>query len=112
MNEPADPSPAPDPIPSRSGKFSTLLSTGFQRIATFWATPGVGRVALCSPVVGLIAGLGAVGFLLALQSTYGYVLGGLLHFHMPPTLEGERHAITYPWPWWMTILVPTGGGLI
>ena len=112
MNEPAAPSPAPDSFVVVLGQALSLLSAGFQRIATFWATPGVGRVALCSPIVGVIAGLGAVGFLLALQSIYGYVLGGLLHFHMPPTLEGERHAITYPWPWWMIILVPTVGGLI
>jgi CIC family chloride channel protein len=31
---------------------------------------------------------------------------------MPPTLEGERHAVTYPWPWWLVLLVPTVGGLI
>ncbi|MDR3619686.1 MAG: chloride channel protein [Paludisphaera borealis] len=89
-----------------------MLSSGFQRLAAFWATPGVGRVALCSPLVGVIAGLGAVGFLLALQAMYTHVLGGLLHFHMPPTLEGERGAITWPWPWWMVVLVPTVGGLI
>ena len=31
---------------------------------------------------------------------------------MPPTLEGEPHAVTYPWPWWLVLLVPTVGGLI
>ncbi|APW61480.1 H(+)/Cl(-) exchange transporter ClcA [Paludisphaera borealis] len=101
-----------DPSPSSTGKRFSMLSSGFQRLAAFWATPGVGRVALCSPLVGVIAGLGAVGFLLALQAMYTHVLGGLLHFHMPPTLEGERGAITYPWPWWMVVLVPTVGGLI
>ena len=69
-------------------------------------------MALCSPVVGVIAGLGAVGFLLCLQQMYSLVLGGLLHFHMPPTLEGEPGVVTYPWPWWLVLLVPTVGGLI
>ena len=40
------------------------------------------------------------------------VLGGLLHFHMPPTLEGEAGAVTYPWPWWLVCSCPTVGGLI
>jgi CIC family chloride channel protein len=36
----------------------------------------------------------------------------MLHFHMPPTLEGQTRAVTYPWPWWLVLLVPTVGGLI
>ncbi len=95
-----------------SGRLQSLLRQGFQRLAALWATPGVGRVALCSPVVGIVAGLGAVAFLVCLQGMYSLVLGGLLHFHMPPTLEGEPHAVTYPWPWWLILLVPTVGGLI
>jgi CIC family chloride channel protein len=43
---------------------------------------------------------------------YRFVLGGLIHFQMPPTLEGEPHAVSFPWPWWLTVLVPTVGGLI
>ena len=63
----------------------------FDRLAALWSTPRVGRVALCSPLVGVIAGLGAVGFLLALQFMYSAVLGGLLHFHLPPTTEDTPH---------------------
>src|SRR3954452_13109676 len=107
MHEPGLPT-----SPSTSGAFQTFLRQQFQRLAALWATPGVGRVAICSPVVGVIAGLGAVGFLIALQGMYGLVLGGLLHFHMPPTLEGEPGAVTYPWPWWLVVLVPAVGGLI
>src|SRR5437764_12623046 len=81
------------------------------RLSTRWATPGAGRVAFCSPLVGLIAGLGAVAFLRLLELMYRYVLAGLMHFQMPPTGEGTPHAITYPWPWWMVLLVPTVGGL-
>ena len=84
MHEPESPPPSPT-----SGRFQALFRQGFQRLAALWATPGVGRVALCSPVVGIIAGLGAVAFLVCLQAMYSEVLGGLLHFHMPPTLEGK-----------------------
>jgi CIC family chloride channel protein len=89
-----------------------VLRSGFDRLVTLWATPGVGRTALCSPLVGIIAGLGAVAFLVCLQAMYQHVLGGLLHYQMPPTMEGHRRAIMYPWPWWMILLVPTVGGLI
>jgi CIC family chloride channel protein len=60
----------------------------------------------------VIAGLGAVAFLLSLQFMYREVLGGVLHFQMPPTAEEQPHAITEPYPWWMVLLVPTVGGLI
>ncbi len=85
---------------------------GLTRLTTRWATAGAGRVAICSPLVGLIAGLGAVAFLKLLELMYRHVLGGLLHFHLPPTGEGVPGAITYPGPWWMILLVPTIGGLI
>ena len=88
------------------------LRDAFYRLTALWSTPQVGRVAICSPLVGVIAGLGAVGFLLSLQFMYSVVLGGLLHFQMPPTSEDKPHAITYPKPWWLVILVPAVGGLI
>jgi len=100
---------APSPI---RGKSAEHVRRVFRRLAALWATPGVGRVALCSPVVGIVAGLGAVFFVVCLEAMYTYVLGGLLHFHMPPTLEGQPHAVTYPWPRWLLLVVPTVGGLI
>ncbi len=84
----------------------------FDQLAALWSTPRVGRVAICSPLVGVIAGLGAVGFLLSLQFMYSIILAGLLHFQMPPTSEDRPHAITNPSPWWLVILVPAVGGLI
>lgn len=77
-----------------------------------WSVPGAGRVAVCSPVVGLIAGLGAVAFLRLLELVYHFALQGALHFQIPPTGEGSPHAITLPGPWWMVILLPAIGGLI
>jgi CIC family chloride channel protein len=57
------------PVPG-SGPGLAWIREVFNRLTAAWAAPRIGRVALCSPVVGLIAGLGAVGFLLALQFMY------------------------------------------
>ncbi len=93
---------------------STLAPLGrwLNQLATRWATPGAGRVAFCSPVVGLVAGLGAVAFSVVLELMIRHVLGDLLHLHMPPTGEGAPHAVGFPWPWWLTLLLPTLGGLV
>jgi CIC family chloride channel protein len=88
------------------------LRQTIRRLLTQWAAPGAGRVAVCSPLVGLIAGLGAVAFLRLLALMYRYVLGGLLHYQMPPTGEGVPQEIIYPGPWWLVLLVPAVGGLI
>jgi CIC family chloride channel protein len=88
------------------------LARGLNRLASRWAAPGAGRVAVCSPLVGVVAGLGATAFLLLLDLVTRYVLGGLMHLHMPPTGEGTPHPVTYPWPWWMVLVVPTLGGLV
>src|SRR5271163_3629887 len=89
-----------------------LLGRWLNGLANRWATPGAGRVALCSPLVGVVAGLGATAFLLLLDLMIRHVLGGVLHLQMPPTGEGTPHAVSYPWPWWMVILLPTLGGLV
>lgn len=88
------------------------LGRGLNRLATRWATPGGGRVMVCSPLIGVVAGLGAVAFLLSLEATSHLVLGGLLHFQSPPTGEGVRHAIAYPYPLWLIPVVTTLGGLV
>ena len=93
-------------------KVLTWLRDVFNRLAALWSTPRVGRVAICSPLVGVIAGLGAVGFLLSLQFMYSVVLGGLLHFQMPPTGEDAAPRDHIPGPWWLVVLVPAVGGLI
>ncbi len=98
--------------PIAPGRFATLVGRVLNRIATRWSTPGGGRVIVCSPLVGLIAGLGAVAFLLSLDWTIRHALGDFLHFHLPPTGEGARTQITYPYPAWLTVLIPTLGGLV
>ena len=86
------------------------------RIATRWATPGAGRVAVCSPIVGVIAGLGAVAFLLPLSWMIRHILGDLMGLHLPPAGEGEPLPATIApglfGPWWLVLLIPTLGGLV
>src|SRR3954470_19560078 len=79
------------------------------RLATRWATPGAGRVAVCSPLVGLVAGLGAVAFLVALDAMSRHVLGDLMGLRPPPTGEGVPHPIGYPRSWWPVLLIPALG---
>ncbi len=98
--------------PDKTGRLASSMGKMLNRLATRWATPGAGRVAVCSPLVGLIAGLGAVVFLRSLDWTIAHALGDVLHFRLPPTGEGTRHPITYPGPWWLIPLVPMVGGLI
>ncbi len=105
------PTPGGQLFASATERFG-LLRQRLVRLAALWTAPRVGRVALCSPLVGLIAGLGAVVFLLSLQFMYDRVLGDLLHFQMPSAGEGKPHAISYPYPWWLIVSVPAVGGLI
>lgn len=97
---------------STSQTFRSRVGTALNRLATRWATPGAGRVMVCSPIVGIVSGLGAVGFLLLLEWMFRHVLGDLMHLQMPPTGEGHAHPIRLPDQWWMVLLIPTIGGLI
>jgi CIC family chloride channel protein len=104
----------PTPIPEVNA-----LGRLLRRLATRWATPGAGRVALCAPLVGVVAGLGAVAFLVSLDWMIHAVLDGVMGLHIPPTGEGKPHPITdvrawwhgLPTRWWLVLLVPTLGGL-
>jgi CIC family chloride channel protein len=98
------------PVGAQQGWYA-WLARWLNRIAGRWATPGAGRVAVCSPLVGVVAGLGATAFLVLLDLMIRHVLGGLMHLNLPPTGEGSPHPVTYPWPWWMVLLIPTLGGL-
>ena len=94
------------------GRFASSPVRLIRRLASRWATPGAGRAVVVSPLVGFIAGLGAVAFLLSLDAMTRHVLGDLLHLRLPPTGEGTAHPISYPYPWWLVLLIPTLGGLI
>ncbi|WP_435016908.1 chloride channel protein [Tundrisphaera sp. TA3] len=94
------------------GRVPRAIGLMFGRMLARWATPGAGRVAICSPAVGMIAGLGAVAFLRLLELMFEHVLKGMMHLQIPPTGEGTAHPISDPWPWWAVLLLPTLGGLI
>jgi chloride channel protein, CIC family len=100
------------PSPHNPSKGVAWIRAPVDRIAALWVTPRIRRVALCSPLVGLISGLGAVGFLLALHSMFTLILGGVVHFRVPSILESGPQSVGYPWPWWLVVLVPAVGGLI
>lgn len=102
---------APDPGPRPSGRFDVVLRL-MNHLATRWATPGSGRVAVCSPLVGLVAGLGAVAFLLLLEEVSRGLLGEWMGLQPPPTGEGRPHPIALPGTWWLVLLIPTLGGLV
>ncbi|WP_152053868.1 chloride channel protein [Tautonia marina] len=104
----ADPDPAS--TPDRRADF--LIFRLMNQLATRWATPGSGRVGVCSPLVGVVSGLGAVAFLLLLDAVVHGVLGEWMGLRPPPTGEGTPHPIAYPATWWLVLLIPTVGGLI
>lgn len=81
-------------LDSPSPKILSLAAL-LRRLANHWSTPGAGRVAIFSPFVGLIAGLGAAAYLKLLNLMFYYVFGGL------------PHAISFPYPWWLVMQVPT-----
>ncbi len=106
-------SPANLDEPIARSRPASALGRLLRHLATRWATPGAGRVAVCSPLVGVVAGLGAVAFLLALDWTSHHVLGDLMGLRIPPTGEAkEGHPMSLPESWWLILLVPTIGGLI
>ncbi len=102
----------PSPSSPQWGGVGKAVRRLFRNLTNRWATPGAGRVAVCSPLVGFVAGLGAVAFLLSLDWTMEHVLGQWMGLNMPPTGEGSPHPITRPSVWWLVLLIPTVGGLI
>jgi CIC family chloride channel protein len=80
-------------------------------LAGLWGTPYAARMTLCTVLVGLLSGLGAVAFLLALHAAIDLVLGGLTGLRMPPTGYEAPHGFSYPSRWWLVALLPAVGGL-
>ena len=86
--------------------------SAWRRFLGQWTQAGPKRVALWSPLVGVVAGLGAVVFHHALKLVVHIVQEGWMHFYAPPFGEGAPRLISFPGPWWLVLLVPTVGGLI
>ena len=76
-------------------------------------TESSGRLIVYSPLVGIVAGLGAVFFFYLLMAMQQFALGGI-EGYFPPAAGSERidHAPQMPTHWWAVLLVPTVGGLV
>lgn len=88
----------------------------FQQIRQYFNsifdTESSGRLVFLSPLVGIVAGLGAALFFFLLMRFQGAVLGGIVGYS-PPAAGSEtiEHLPQNPTNLWLVLLVPTLGGL-
>ena len=76
-------------------------------------TEASGRLILVSPIVGVVAGLGAAAFYWLLDLTQRLLLGHVEGYYPPPAgSEPAIHATQMPTHWWALLVVPTIGGLL
>lgn len=77
-------------------------------------TEASGRLILFAPLVGVVAGLGAVAFSRLLDLTQHFALGHVLGYYEPAAgTEPVTHAVQlHLTMWWLVLLVPTIGGLL
>lgn len=91
--------------------------TTFQRfkqyLNTIFDTESTGRLVVLSPLVGIVAGLGAALFFWLLLWMQEFALGDIEGYYPPPAgSEKIVHAPQDPTHWWAVLLVPTVGGLV
>ena len=99
-DEPAPPDVAPAAARGRFG--ASLRNSGYLRK---WFPLGI--------AIGVISGLGAVVFYIALKYTGEFLLGYLAGYHIPtPTGEGGRHGSSGFQRPWAIPLVTTAGALL
>ena len=93
-----------------------MIATIFQRLRhhfrLIFDTEASGRLIVYSPLVGIVAGLGAIFFFYFLMLLQGYALGQIEGYYPPPAgSETIGHAPQLPVHWWAVLAVPTIGGL-
>jgi chloride channel protein, CIC family len=89
------------------------LSKLASHFRSIFDTESSGRLILFSPLVGIVAGLGAVAFFFLLNELQTFALGHIEGYYPPPAGdELVAHAMQMPTHWWAVLLVPTIGGLI
>lgn len=110
------------PQPTRIGDHSpdcdiwTPTTSVIQRIRQYltsiFDTESSGRLVIYSPLVGIVAGLGAALFFWLLMGLQEFALGRVVGYY-PPAAGSETisHAPQNPTHWWAVLLVPTLGGL-
>jgi CIC family chloride channel protein len=93
--------------------FATILQRLKHHFRSIFDTEAAGRLIVYSPLVGIVAGLGAVVFFYLLMAMQQFALGGI-EGYFPPAAGSERidHAPQLPQHWWAVLLVPTVGGLV
>ena len=82
-------------------------------IVSFFAQDALKRI-LLSVLIGLVSGLGAMAFFVALEWARWFCLGHLAGAAPPPP-AGERLVelvATTPYRWWVLMLIPAVGGLL
>ncbi|MCA9123596.1 MAG: chloride channel protein [Planctomycetaceae bacterium] len=82
-------------------------------LRSIFDTEASGRLILYSPLVGVVAGLGAAAFFYLLEQLQSLALGSIEGYY-PPSAGDEvaSHAMQMPEHWWAVMLVPTLGGLV
>jgi len=90
-----------------------ILERVAEHFRSIFDAEGSGRLVIYSPLVGVVAGLGAAAFFFCLELTQQFALGHI-EGYFPPSAGGEAiaHASQLPTHWWAVILVPTVGGVL
>lgn len=92
---------------------ATILQRIKQYFSTIFDTESSGRLVVLSPIVGIVAGLGAAAFFWMLLWMQNFALGRIEGYYPPPAgSEKAVHATQDPLHWWAVLLVPTVGGLV
>jgi CIC family chloride channel protein len=92
---------------------AAILQHARQQLRSIFDTESSGRLVAYSPLVGIVAGLGAVVFFYLLMAAQHFALGGIEGYY-PPAAGSEiiGHEPQNPTRWWAVLLVPTAGGLL
>ncbi|MCA9189569.1 MAG: chloride channel protein [Pirellulaceae bacterium] len=91
----------------------SYFHTVANRFRSIFDTEASGRLILFSPIVGIVAGLGAVAFFFLLQHLQQFMLGHIEGYYPPPAGdEPALHAMQMPTHWWAVVIVPVIGGLV
>lgn len=89
-----------------------MLKKILDNFAAIFDMGSSGRLLIYSALVGIVAGLGAAVFYAGLMTVQTLVLGDIVGY-VPPAAgtEGVPRPMQLPTQWWLTLLVPTIGGL-
>ena len=94
-----------------------MSSVAIQRVKNYLSsifdTESSGRLVIYSPLVGIVAGLGAVTFFYLLMQVQQFALGDVEGYYPPPAgSERIDHQPQDPTRRWAVLVVPTIGGLL